>query len=135
MPLQVRGQAPGALFQLRIGHHTIAEHGGGPGGCQSGLCCKGEVHAGIAREDEAVMRHIGGIEVDSEGPSLHLVELRVDEHPATLGRVPVLGNPVVFETAWVEICTEAAARTGGVGRDTLQAELEQITDFIATRSY
>jgi geranylgeranyl diphosphate synthase type II len=29
----------------------------------------------------------------------------------------------------------AAARTGGVGRDTLQAELEQITDFIATRSY
>jgi hypothetical protein len=68
---------------------------------------------GIASEDEAVMRHIGGIEVDPEGPSLHLLELGVDEHPATLGRAPVLGNPVVFETAWVEICTEAAARTGG----------------------
>jgi len=45
-------------------------------------------------------------------PSLHLIELRVDEHPATLGRVPIFLNPMVFKPARVEVCTEAAARTG-----------------------
>ena len=41
-----------------------------------------------------------------------IVELRVDEHPAVLGGVPVFRDPVVFEAAGGEICAEAAARTG-----------------------
>lgn len=43
------------------------------------------------------MRHTCGIEVDPEGPSLHLVELRVDEAPATIRRIPIFGDPVAFE--------------------------------------
>jgi len=68
---------------------------------------------GIASEDEAVTWHVGGIEVYLEGPPLHLVELRVDEQPATLGRSPILRKPAVFEAAWTRLRIEPVTWMGG----------------------
>src|SRR5262249_9561027 len=63
----------------------------------------------VARDDEAIMRNVERVEIQLEGLALHRIELRIDQYPAPLGRVPVLGNPVIFKAAGVEVCAEPAS--------------------------
>ena len=71
-------------------------------------CCQ----ASPARTKRSCGTSVGSKSIRKASP-LHLVELCVDEHPAALGCVPIFRDPMIFETAWVEICAEAAPRTCG----------------------
>jgi hypothetical protein len=66
---------------------------------------------GIAGNQEPITRHIQRIERHSEQFALPIVDLRVDQHPASLHRVPVLTDPVVDVLARREIIGESAARS------------------------
>jgi hypothetical protein len=46
--------------------------------------------------------------------SLHVVDLRVDQCPASAGPVPVLADPVIFEPTIPEVVAESAAGTRGI---------------------
>ena len=68
---------------------------------------------GIGRSEELLARHIEDVVADREIADEDLVELRVEQRPAALVRLPVFADPVILELSWVEVSAEAAPAPGG----------------------
>jgi hypothetical protein len=74
---------------------------------------------GIARDHEAIARHIEQVEIGVQLRPLQFVDLRINQHPARFLGIPVFADPMVLETTGIEIGAEPATRPG---RNTLGAQ-------------
>jgi hypothetical protein len=73
----------------------------------------------VASNDEAVAWNVERVKTRLEGLALNGVKLRVNQNPTILCRVPVLGNPMIFESAGLEVSAEP---TSGPRRHALLAQ-------------